>query len=371
MYGRAKNRRERHIDTELLSTYLDGQVTPQERGQVEQHLRACAGCADELRTLRYATTLLAATPPVRVPRAFTLSEADIGRTYTTRKRTRRLSFYLQGATAMVAALLVVVVVGDVFMFSGSGRLPAPTSAPASAPATVRERVVLETVVVEAEKVAAGAELMRAAPPPEAFEEAAAMPAEAAALQEPGDAVSKDASFEGAVEDVVAMPVEAEIAAVEAPEAEAEMQALAVTPEERVLGIGGGGEPETAEPLAMKAVDTQELAREDAVSAATEQAQPRATPAPQPTPEPMAVAIAPTVAAETAAPQTASQPTAEPQPLAPETAAPETAAPKTVAELLARLEQSPSFWTATRVAEFSLGGLFLVLLGLALWLRQRG
>jgi len=275
---------------------------------------------------------------------------------------------------MVAALLVVVVAGDVFM--GSGRLPAKVSAPvlrqepARQPelaATMQERIVLETVVVEAEVVAEKAVLERAAAFPEAAEAV-----DATAVEEPGDAVSKDASFEGAVEDVVAMPATAgakEVA--EAPVAE--MEALAVTPEEKVLGMGGGGEPETAEPPAAVAPTMaamkihqkdEEPARPDVVAAVEVEMepQPSAAPAPQATPEPMAVAIAPspspapTEAVPEPEPTPAPQPTSEPQP---------------AAELLYAPPRPPLFWTGARVAEFSLGGLFLVLLGLALWLRLRG
>ena len=139
MFARVRERKEKHIAAERLSAYLDGQVTAQERIQVQQHLGACAACAHELDTLRYTIDLLRATPRLSVPRAFTLSETDVGRA-TVRRQMPRLALYLQGATALVAALLLVVIVGDVV------RKPVRYAAPQQ---VVMERAVRETVVVEA------------------------------------------------------------------------------------------------------------------------------------------------------------------------------------------------------------------------------
>lgn len=139
MFRRAKKGQERHIAAELLSAYLDGQVTPRECSQVEQHLRVCATCARELETLRYTTRLLRAVPRVSLPRAFTLSEAEVRREVARRRAVRALP-YLRGATALVAALLLVVVVGDFLLEPVLYRAPQP--------AVVMERAVVETVVVE-------------------------------------------------------------------------------------------------------------------------------------------------------------------------------------------------------------------------------
>ena len=137
MFRRAKKGKEKHIATELLSAYLDGQVTSRECSQVEQHLRVCAACARELETLRYTTRLLRAVPRVSVPRAFTLSEAE-ARREVARRRASRVLPYLRGATALAAALLLVVVVGDFLL--GPMRYQAPQ------PVAVMERAVVETVV---------------------------------------------------------------------------------------------------------------------------------------------------------------------------------------------------------------------------------
>ena len=67
-----------HLDGELLSAYLDGQVKPDERRRVETHLGTCPACQSELASLRQTVTMLHALPRVPVPRAFTLSEAQVG-----------------------------------------------------------------------------------------------------------------------------------------------------------------------------------------------------------------------------------------------------------------------------------------------------
>ena len=63
---------------DTLSAYLDHQIAPAERARVEGHLADCAACQGELDGLRRTVTLLQALPRVPVPRAFTLSEAQVG-----------------------------------------------------------------------------------------------------------------------------------------------------------------------------------------------------------------------------------------------------------------------------------------------------
>ncbi len=102
------------IDDELLSSYLDGQLPPQEQRRIEAALAGDAALASSLATLRYTKTLLAAAPRVPAPRPFTLTEAMLGQT---RQRRGWLSWLqpatLRGAAAMAAVMLLVLLVGDV------------------------------------------------------------------------------------------------------------------------------------------------------------------------------------------------------------------------------------------------------------------
>ena len=62
---------------ELLSAYLDGELTAEERALVEQALDASPELQQELESLRQTVALVKALPPVAAPRPFTLSEADV------------------------------------------------------------------------------------------------------------------------------------------------------------------------------------------------------------------------------------------------------------------------------------------------------
>lgn len=134
---------------EMLSAYLDGELSSKEQARVEKHLAQCADCAQNLRTLRQTVALLGQLPPVAVPRAFTVRPAQAARRPSF-FQTRRAYVYLRAATAVATILLAVVLAGDAFLTG-----LAPYLAPARAPeVTVREvpveKAVVETVVVEKE-----------------------------------------------------------------------------------------------------------------------------------------------------------------------------------------------------------------------------
>ncbi len=121
---------------EMLSAFLDNQVSPAERVRVESHLRTCAACRGELESLRQTAALLHALPRVAVPRAFTLSEARAG----IRRPEPRLAWFgglARGLGAVTAVALVAVVA--VTMLRPPAAAPgesvarvAPTAAPAAA-----------------------------------------------------------------------------------------------------------------------------------------------------------------------------------------------------------------------------------------------
>jgi anti-sigma factor RsiW len=58
---------------ELLSPYIDRQVSLDERQQVETHLASCATCQGELDQIRAVVTGLKALPQMAVPRSFALT----------------------------------------------------------------------------------------------------------------------------------------------------------------------------------------------------------------------------------------------------------------------------------------------------------
>ena len=130
----------------LLSAYLDGEVSSQERALVERHLARCPECARNLETLSRTVSLLRELPRVATPRSFVLRPAQVERRFAP---PRPAFVYLRAATALSAFLLVVLFVGDFFFmgmrggFLGEARMPVPAARPVASP--VREKGPPETV----------------------------------------------------------------------------------------------------------------------------------------------------------------------------------------------------------------------------------
>jgi anti-sigma factor RsiW len=208
--SRKKGRQTEHqYVEERLSAYLDGQLLPQERSIVEGHLATCESCRWDLTTLRQTVQWTRQLPTIPLPRAFTIPAPAQPR----RASRRRSAFVplLQGATAVVALLLVFVVAGDV-MFTGllPSSAPQPAAVREEAPAAIQATMVVEAmpeaevaveqVVVEKEATAAdeiqemGAELASAPAPAEPLP-TEALPAEPSAQE--GAAAATPATAGGA------------------------------------------------------------------------------------------------------------------------------------------------------------------------------
>ena len=129
------------ISDEMLSAYLDGQVTLQERMQIERATAQDPDTAWRLASLQQTVALVKALPRVSLPRSFTLSEADVAPQRTAAPtqapwwRTLFDPILLRNATAMAAVLFLVLLVGDL-----APRLISP-----AAPVAL---MLKETVVVE-------------------------------------------------------------------------------------------------------------------------------------------------------------------------------------------------------------------------------
>ncbi len=65
------------ISDELLSAYIDGAVTNQERATVEAAISADPALAWELESLRRTVELVQALPPIALPRSFALREDQV------------------------------------------------------------------------------------------------------------------------------------------------------------------------------------------------------------------------------------------------------------------------------------------------------
>ncbi len=123
----------------LLSPFVDGELTPQERAAVERHLARCQECARELESLRWTVSLLRQVPAARVPRSFAVPAPGPARRrgLLGRLASDRAYGFLRAATALVTILLVIVVSVDVL---GLSPLGAPGGAVFRAPAAPMPQV---------------------------------------------------------------------------------------------------------------------------------------------------------------------------------------------------------------------------------------
>jgi anti-sigma factor RsiW len=171
---------------DLLSPYLDGEVTQEERALVEQALAASAELQRELETLRRTVALVTALPPMPAPRPFTLTEAAVKTVTPPPKSFFGLPVWFKSVAALAAMLLCVVAVGGIFWSMQFGGTSQPAAEVANAPA------VAPTIAPEAQSVAAPAE-------PTMKEEAA--PAGAATREAPAQASATGEAMVAAAESV--------------------------------------------------------------------------------------------------------------------------------------------------------------------------
>ncbi len=104
---------------ELLSAYLDGEVTSEEIAQVEEAVYRSPELRRDLETLRQTVSLLKRLPPMPAPRPFTLSEART-EPGSPLRRTFGLPSWLRGWAVVAATLACVMALGGVFVIQQFG-----------------------------------------------------------------------------------------------------------------------------------------------------------------------------------------------------------------------------------------------------------
>lgn len=125
----AKIRRQRD---ELLSAYLDGQLSAGERARLEAQLATDPALRAELEALRHTVALVRDLPPVPIPRNFILPPTVAARPRpapSARLRHAWAAPLLTTATAVVSFLFVVVLAGDLLLSGAGGLAFAPAAAP--------------------------------------------------------------------------------------------------------------------------------------------------------------------------------------------------------------------------------------------------
>lgn len=97
-------------DIELLSAYLDNQLSPHQRAVLEARLRTEPGLTTELDSLQKTRQMLRSLPRLHAPRNFTLS------TQTYQKRSpARLPALFGAVSALSSALLIVLVISGLLL----------------------------------------------------------------------------------------------------------------------------------------------------------------------------------------------------------------------------------------------------------------
>jgi anti-sigma factor RsiW len=254
---------------ETLSAYIDGELSPRERADLERALAKDPALRDELAALRQVVGVMHEVPQVRVPRSFTLDPAVYGRA-----KQPWLQFYpmLRAATVLATVALVFLFAGDLFLSqSGGVGMPAQTVAEPLAEVREAEEVLREpepAVEVTLEVEAPVAKLA------EDMVEEEAAPQEAAAPAAEVESAAEGAARVTGTEAMTDEPIEAaespaaailsEEAVEEAPaEAPSEEPMLMVVPTTTVEGeaVVGTIVPETGSPPPSPEASVEDFGQE--------------------------------------------------------------------------------------------------------------
>ncbi len=197
-------RRQAHV-SDILSQYIDGEVTPAERARIEAHLATCEACRRELIQLRRVVSLLHSVPMAPAPRSFALTP----RMAPAPRRWWRLSEYAPVAAAVAASLFLVVLFADLRL------------RPVALPSLQAPRAVMAPAAPAADQI---------------FSEGSAAPP----TQAPAATTAAGAFYAPAEPTGEAQPEEAEAASLPAPE-----NRLEATPQESPSALAAPAEPEKA------------------------------------------------------------------------------------------------------------------------------
>ncbi|MEM8501479.1 MAG: zf-HC2 domain-containing protein [Pseudomonadota bacterium] len=100
---------------DLLSPYLDNEVSDQERALVQQGLNRYKDLRQELEALRKTTHLLQRLPDISAPRPFTISEADVGYSERPARRFFALPVWAGGLAGLAALFVCALAIGGLFL----------------------------------------------------------------------------------------------------------------------------------------------------------------------------------------------------------------------------------------------------------------
>ncbi len=200
----------RHVKTETLSDYLDGQLSPSAQRRVANHLESCAQCQRELQELRSTISYLRELPQQVPTRSFTFT-APPSRVFTTSPSPTMWvpAWAYAGAASLAGLALALLVLVDA------------TGFPTSSTSQISGRTTSQSYTSEeasAEKQASPAEELPVVP---------ATPAAASAVQSEV-ATEQEKKIEA---DITSTPAPAALAQAKAP-------AAALTPTSPMMAVKG-------------------------------------------------------------------------------------------------------------------------------------
>ena len=215
----------RHVKTETLSDYLDGQLSPSAQRRVANHLESCAQCQRELQELRSTISYLRELPQQVPTRSFTFT-APPSRVFTTSPSPTMWvpAWAYAGAASLAGLALALLVLVDATGF------PTSSTSQISGRVTAQSYTPLEEASAEKQAATAGPDQYPSAPipqeaPAEALPVIPATPAAASAVQSEVAAEQEK-------------KIAAEITSTPAPAAlaQAETPAAALTPTSPALAV---------------------------------------------------------------------------------------------------------------------------------------
>ena len=126
---------------ELLSAYVDGQVSASEASRVQEHLAACAECRRELEALRATVSLLRSLPQVQPSRSFALAEAP-----EPADRLWPVAWGARAAMSVAGLVLAALLLGDAVGLVRQATGREPSLAAMEAEVVVEKEVIKEAPV---------------------------------------------------------------------------------------------------------------------------------------------------------------------------------------------------------------------------------
>jgi anti-sigma factor RsiW len=126
LFGQRETEQERR--DELLSAYVDDQLSADERAGLEAQLAIDPELRDELDALRQTVALVRDLPPVPVPHNFILPQTAAARPRPARQAPLRRAWaapFLTAASAVFGLLFAIVLAGDLLLSGVGGMASAP------------------------------------------------------------------------------------------------------------------------------------------------------------------------------------------------------------------------------------------------------